>query len=83
MGLIFLLNSSLGLLQKSPIDDYGIFYKGGLGYSESYGQAVRSKHLFAYLENKGGGTRSKEISTSEKFRKTSGCGDQLCLFTKI
>lgn len=54
MGLIFLLNSSLGLLQKSPIDDYGIFYKGGLGYSESYGQAVRSKHLFAYLENKGG-----------------------------
>ncbi|MBL3717214.1 DUF1430 domain-containing protein [Lactococcus garvieae] len=54
MGLIFLLNSSLGLFQKSPIDDYGIFYKGGLGYSESYGQAVRSKNLFTYLENNGG-----------------------------
>ncbi|MDT2594054.1 hypothetical protein P7D29_03850 [Lactococcus petauri] len=45
MGLIFLLNSSLGLFQKSPIDDYGIFYKSSLGYSESYGQAVRSKNI--------------------------------------
>lgn len=54
MGLIFLLNSSLGLFQKSPIDDYGIFYKSSLGYSESYGQAVRSKNIFTYLENNGG-----------------------------
>ena len=64
MGLIFLLNSSLGLLQKSPIDDYGIFYKGGLGYSESYGQAVRC----SLLENE-----LKKYLPQKNLRKTSGC----------
>lgn len=69
MGLIFLLNSSLGLFQKSPIDDYGIFYKGGLGYSESYGQAVRSKNLFTYLENNGGLHAVKKFLPQKSLQK--------------
>ncbi|MFK4966228.1 DUF1430 domain-containing protein [Lactococcus garvieae] len=61
MGLMLLFNSSIGMLQSSPIKNYGTFHGGGSGYLESLKNHTQHESLFKYMENNGGLHASKKF----------------------
>lgn len=71
MGIILLLNSSLGLMHKTPLDDYGVFAGWNLGYSEAK-DSSRHTEIFKYIESNGGLHATKKILGHENLKDYQG-----------
>lgn len=71
MGIILLLNNSLGLMQKTPLDNYGVFAGWNLGYSEAK-DSSRHTEMFKYIESNGGLHATKKLLGHEKLQDYQG-----------
>jgi len=71
MGIILLLNNSLGLMQKTPLDNYGVFAGWNLGYSEAK-DSSRHTEMFKYIESNGGLHAAKKLLGHEKLQDYQG-----------
>ncbi|WP_251422024.1 MULTISPECIES: DUF1430 domain-containing protein [Lactococcus] len=71
MGIILLLNSSLGLMHKTPLDDYGVFAGWNLGYSEAKDNSIHIE-IFKYIENNGGLHAAKKLLGHDKLKDYQG-----------
>ncbi|MEY8443710.1 DUF1430 domain-containing protein [Lactococcus ileimucosae] len=71
MGIILLLNSSLGLMHKTPLEGYGVFAGWNSGYSEA---KYNSRHteIFKYIESNGGLHATKKILGHENLKDYQG-----------
>lgn len=72
MGLMLLFNSSIGVLQSSPIKGYGTFHGGGSGYLESLKSHTQHESLFKYMENNGGLHAAKKFLPQKFLEKYQG-----------